>query len=291
MPVKYTFTIWLAMFVSTVAAQQFHKCTIYQYRLNDSSKKKVVCSQLFNSKGRVVDEVVEDYVQYLNVNGAGGTCIGIKEDGHYQYYYNDTALVLSVKSHSDHSRKDRLDTVKTYFYYDDNRRLEKKIMIPHQIIDSPRKFVCDDCEDPNQVILYSSDTTLYFYGRSGNLMREIHNSDGYNTQNNFSYDSINCLITDSFFIKHKFHFVISFAYGAFGYEKRHYFWEGSNPLVTKYSLDEKGRIIEEKSDNEMTKTFYYPDGRISRKLYFGRDYYRQDTDELILTTTHLFVYE
>src|SRR2546428_8067804 len=77
----------------SVSGQTHRKCRIFQYYGIDSLHKKLVCTQIFNEKGKVLKEVCNGY--YESRNSQGTDLIHVKDDGTRYYYYNDTLLVQS----------------------------------------------------------------------------------------------------------------------------------------------------------------------------------------------------
>ena len=268
---KYTFSALFILFSAIVFGQKYHKCKIYQYRGAYSANKQLVGTQLFNKKGKISHE---EYRQYLNYLDTSGDISGlIKSDGSCGYEYDDTVLQVSIGIDT---TAGFLDTLSTYFYYGDYRRLDRKICIKHfKYVDSSISFSA--AVDLRKSI--HMDTLNYLYDRLGNMIEEIPGVESAYLHVFHKYDNANRLVKDSVAGNNV---VSTYSYSHSGY-KVFVFKPGDlEPKVAVYTCDDNGRIVESQWANELIKRIYSKDGSLVRDMFYAKG-------ELI--TTHIFVYK
>lgn len=282
------------MLAWSVSAQKYHKCSIYEFR--DSAHHGLICTQIFNEQGKIIHEAASYYC-YYDVNG-GQTYI--KDDGVYDYYYEDTILIRSEYSDMHHRGLEHPRLTKTFFLYNNLKKVVKEIII-NRVYDSPADTSIS-LEDDSRYInpaRHYADTLDTLEGRyEYDVLGRLFRRDSFEY---YKYDKENRLILDS--ISGNPAWIKKYKYSTNGYVVYH--WHGRYPPDSKdeYILDEKSRVmsishfyyndfIKNDSYNAYTLfcrdvTEYYPDGRIAKHLYYTKDGY----GDLQLTTTHVFVYE
>lgn len=278
-------------------------CRVYQCPAGNDSARKLVLVRSFDVDGRIIQEQVHGYTQYLeNTN----TMYSHREDGKYEYYYyNDSLCYKVVHTELDDVSKRPVDSGKLFYYYDDAGRLVRETDVKHLKKREVGK-------KPGSI----RNATTYVYDAKGRV-KEKTGAAGIGSGEYYTYDDKGRLLTDSVHANGKgpgFFMVSRYEYTYDGY--REYAWacDRSFPIITVVRQDGKGRVTEQATwfhiddeakgsrssrgplawgkflhndmrqykQYERTQTQYDAMGRVtSTKYYFGGKH----------TTTHLFEYE
>ena len=281
---KYSLAILFVLFASYAFGQKYHTCEIYQYYGNDSNKKELVCTRVFNDKGKVVHQASKHYQNKdedtIEMKGENGDMIMkyitgnyvIEVNGVYDYYYEDTFLLLKFFMDS----SDYVDSEKTFYYYDENKLLCKTLL---KYATMKIKYFTATADD----------TTLFFRDASHNIIEETrnilpheHRAGGYIFQHKIKYNKQNKPITDSSYLaKGNISEALKYYYYKNSFKEVDVNMSGKNAMNTLYFTDGKGRIITKKWNDEAEKTTYFKDGRIKISRYYHKGN---------LATTHVFIY-
>jgi hypothetical protein len=277
-------------------------CKIYQYPAGEQSSKKLVATISYDPAGRVTKEVIRGYIRFLNnVN----TMYCHKEDGVYQYYYDDSILYKTVITINDDRTNKPIDSNKIFYYYDSvTNCLTSEVTVMHLNKRLPGK-------KPGSF----RKTVEFIYDSRGRLSKKCGTYNR-NTVEHLCYDEEGRIVTDSMVSidpTDGFSVMTKYEYSKGGYKEYTWMSERKYPSITEYKLDSLGRVIEQalwfhKDDEnggckstlhtdwkpflnndfkqykqyEKAVTNFDAAGRIAMTFYYF---------EGIHTTTHEFVYE
>lgn len=294
---KYVVAIWLV--VSSMAVRAQMVCRVYQ-QFEGMESKRCVLTRTYDEEGRPVQERVNGYAVCLDDPNTMYCC---KEDGLYDYHYDDTSLYKIVMTDFDDVTRRPIDSSKIFYHYDSTTGvLSDELAVKHLNIRRPG-------EKPGGY----RNTTRYVYNDEGAVMLK-QDACGKNTAEYLTYDEQGRVSSDSISYFHDgFCMVNRYEYTEDGYRKYSWTNERKYPEVTLYKTDAEGRILEksnlfhknEEKDGEQrvrsfrwgaymgkdlkdfrqfdkTTTRYDGQGRISEMHYYYQGRH---------TTTHRFEYE
>lgn len=297
---RYFLTLLFAVQSFVIHAQSV--CKIYQSAAGDTVKKRLVYTGNMNEFGRIEKEVVRGYTLYLNNTSTMYSC---REDGRYEYYYDDTVLYKMVFTELDDLTHTGVDSNKVFYYYQDSNTLIKEVRVKHL-----KKRM------PGQKPGSFRNTITCNYDTSGNLICK-NGAYGDFTREFLSYDELGRLITDSVRTvtgKEDFCMVSKYEYTYDGYREYSWMCDRKYPVITVFRLDEQKRIVEQAAwyhmldDKGGTRKSQVPTGW---NKYFNNDLSKYKQKERTVTrydekgrkaetkfyyfgkhtTTHTFVYE
>jgi hypothetical protein len=298
---KYLYCLVFSLLPGFCPAQLV--CKVYQHPAGLPAEKELVLTRVCDEKNRPLREEVRGYNLFLNNTN---TMYCHREDGIYEYYYDDTIHYKTVFTVLDDISRKPIDSGKIFYYYDDSTgRLVKDVDVKHLCKRIPGK-------KPGSI----RNTVVYSYDSAGRLIMKSGTYTS-NCAEYMSYDSQNRLLTDSVrqtCAVEDFCLVTKYEYTDDGYREYAWMCDKKHPMITIYRLDNEKRIIEQATwfhindetsggkklsvpDNwgaylnndlkkyqqyEKTETTYDAAGRIAEtRYYFGGKH----------TTTHTFVYE
>lgn len=294
---KHVVVAWLMCLASVVNAQVV--CKVYQ-QFEGMESRRCVLTRTYDEVGRPLQERVNGYAVCLDDPNTMYCC---KEDGVYDYHYDDTLLYKLVMTEFDDVTKRPIDSSKIFYHYDTiSHILTDDLTVKHLNI-----------RRPGQKPGGYRNTIRYVYNEDGSVGTK-EDACGKNTGEFFSYDDEGRVVRDSTRYFHDgFCLVNRYVYTDDGYVKYSWTNERKYPEVTVYKTDAEGRITEkanwfhrnEERDGEQrvrsfrwsqylgkglkdfrqfdrTTTTYDDKGRITETKYYyeGRH-----------TTTHYFEYE
>lgn len=159
--VKICFTILTFALAFNAFGQKYHKCSIYQYQGNDSGNKELVCTQIFNERGKIVHDTFTNFGIYVD-----SVLEPFLLDGICDYYYEDTLL----KMKKNYRMTD--DSARFSFYiYNESGRLCKELSFYRGRF-SDTLFYTYDAWGNLQEINHRDFTRTYSYDRQGRLLKE-----------------------------------------------------------------------------------------------------------------------
>ncbi len=279
---KIIFYIPLLLASIFCKAQDFKKCTIYQFSGEDSTKKHIALVRIFNNQGQIVSETYSNYKTSIVESNIDGT---------YHYNYSDTLLTEQV--FIDYNK----DTSKTlYFYNKLNQRVREEYFICER---SLRKGVKKGFGQPGGCVVYKEDLdsnctwlktneVTFLYDEHGRLIRKDDKQD---FDRVWVYDdTLNRISQEKGYSSGRLAFVDSYQYfmGGYFYSTVNYDNNGK-PKLPEYSDYIFSPIY--------TSTFYLSSlGRITRQtittekgIEISEQSFIYDTHGNVLKTSHRYI--
>lgn len=261
---KSILTILLLLIASVVFARHYKQCHVYRYKGTDSLNKKLVLTQRFDKKARLIFEEYDGEVGFIGYIGFPNEIVPSKPDGKYYYWYDDTLLVKSIIAERDDcfDTDGNLKTINYHgdttiifstYFFENNGRLVKRVD-SNQLFKAKNPWKCMVFEDKNddstlsrareydytRVWSSTKDSVRYYYDDRGNKNIEINNSMTWV----WEYDSLNRIIKDNYY---------EYLYTPDGFIKLSYGeWNGEKQIfqqILKNVKDKKGRLVQEEWDN------------------------------------------
>jgi hypothetical protein len=283
-------------------AQDFNKCTIYQFSGVDSTVKHIALIQTFNQvTGQIVTET---YSNYKKSSDQGNT------DGTYYYYYTDSLLTKRFFIAADN------DTMKILYFYDVNKRCirEEYFNCERRLRKDVEKglgkqggcIVFEEDLEKNRTWIKTNEVT-YLYNKNGLLIKK---NDRQDYDRVWKYDNLKRIVQERAYSFDKLEFIQDYKYFNGGYKYSQIFYDRNgnpekpnysdiifNPIFTStFFFDYKGKIIKEEMSTEKgikisDETSYYDhNGRIVKTIHRYLDKHYKSTNE-VSETTHIFEYK
>lgn len=274
-------------------------CKVYQ-QFEGMESKRCVLTRKYDVAGKLIQEKVNGYAVCLTDPNTMYCC---KEDGQYDYLYDDTVLYKMVMTEFDDVTKRPFDSSKIFYHHDSvSGALSDELAVKHLNIRLPGM-------KPGGY----RNVTRYVYNEDGAVTRK-DDACGKNTGEFIKYDDEGRVVCDSIsYFADGFCLVSRYEYTDDGFRKYSWTNERKYPEVTVYKTDVEGRIIAKESwfhkneeiDGEhrtrifrwsaylgkglkdfkqfdKTTTTYDESGRISETKYYYEGHH---------TTTHRYEYE
>jgi hypothetical protein len=205
------------------------KCTVYQYPAGNDAEKKIVLKQFKGQEGHLLREEVRGFNNFLDNTS---TMYCHREDGIYEYHYDDAQHYKTVITKHDERTGKPIDSDKVFYYYDSlNGRLTRELTVRHLNRRPPGKKpggfrnACD--------IMYDN------YGRV--VRKRCEESDQF-----LSYDYSGRVLSDSIvFTDEKFNIVTRYIHESHFYKAIEWASDKQHPVVKCVTLDEAGKVISE----------------------------------------------
>jgi len=294
---KYVVCVVLVLWSFHVNGQMV--CKVYQQNEGMESKKCVL-TRTYDELGRPVKEKIRGYAVCLEDVYTMYCC---KEDGIYDYYYDDTMLYKIVITELDDVTRMPMDSGKVFYHYDSaSGILRDDLTVKHLKIRRPGV-------KPGGY----RNTVTYRYNKDGSVAVK-EGAAGLNTAEYYFYDSKGRLVCDSLsYFGDDFKMVTRYEYTYDGFRKFAWSNERKYPEITVCRTDMQGRVTdmatwfhkdEDKDGGRGVRTFNwsaYLGKDLSRFKQFDRTITKYNEQGRIAetqyyfagkrTTTHLFVYE
>lgn len=290
--------VFVAVVVCFICSEVYgqSRCTVYQYPAGNAAEKKIVLKQYKEKDGHLLREEVRGFNNFLD-NTSAMYCH--REDGIYEYHYDDTQHYKTVVTKHDERTGKPIDSDKVFYYYDSlSGRLNRELTVRHLNRRAPGKKpggfrnACD-----------------IVYDNNGRVVRKrCDESDEF-----FYYDPAGRVISDSIvFTDERFNIVTRCTYEQNAYRTIEWASDKRYPVVKCVTLGEAGKVISEAvcafsgnggavgrwnerrwdavmnagndrlKEEERTEYLYDAKGRLREThFYFGGRH----------TTTHEYVYE
>ncbi|MBL7693144.1 MAG: hypothetical protein JNM41_16240 [Flavipsychrobacter sp.] len=205
------------------------RCTVYQYPAGNASERKVVLRQYKDGQGHVLREEVSGYNNFLDNTS---TMYCHREDGVYEYYYDDAEHYKTVVTKYDERTGKPIDSDKVFYYYDNlNARLTRELTVRHLNKRAPGRKpggFRNGCD-----IIYDNNNRV--------VRKRCDESDEY-----LSYDPDGRLAIDSVVYSGEiFNIVTRFVYESNAYKAIEWASDKRCPVVKCVTLGEAGKVVSE----------------------------------------------
>lgn len=290
--------IIVLLFSITYGQNKVTKCTVYQFKGNDSLKKKVVLQQTFNSFGKIIYEKYWCYKDNL-MEG--------RVDFRYYYFYDDTLLTKQIYI-GDESYNFN-DTTKILYYYNNKKQLikeerfESKLHLRKDL--GPHPGCVYTKEDYEKFRTWNKTSEInYSYDNLGRKILYDATKWHFDNQNRYTwtYDSMGRLLKHCSFDKERLIWVEDYVYTPDGYKYSTVWYEDGEPQKRKYwmseeetlyytytyHLNKKGNVIKKEITTDKNKiwgseiTKYDKKNRVVKTVFIDA--------KGIPEITHIFVY-
>lgn len=224
---KFVFMVLLASLAFASKGQMV--CRVYQ-QFEGMESRRCVLTRKFDDAGRLIQEKVNGYAVCLTDPNTMYCC---KEDGLYDYLYDDTLLYKMVMTEYDDVTKRPFDSSKIFYHYDSlSGILSDELAVKHLNIRLPGM-------KPGGY----RNVVRYAYNEDGGIARK-DDACGKNTGEYIKYDDEGRVVSDSIsYFADGFCMVSRYEYTDDGYRKYSWTNERRYPEVTVYKTDNDGRII------------------------------------------------
>lgn len=219
------------------------RCTVYQYPAGNEGERKVVLRQYKDGQGRVLREEVRGYNNFLDNTS---TMYCHREDGVYEYYYDDAEHYKTVITKYDERTGKPIDSDKVFYYHDSlNGRLTRELTVRHLNKRAPGRKpggFRNGCD-----IIYDNNNRV--------ARKKCDESDEY-----LSYGPDRQLLSDSVvFTDDNYNIVTRYVYESNAYKAIEWASDRRYPVVRQVTLGDGGRIV-----SETLYVFATKDGRGGR---------------------------
>lgn len=222
------FVVVFVCFISREVDGQ-SRCTVYQYPAGNAAEKQIVLKQYKDKDGHLLREEVRGCNNFLN-NTSAMYCL--REDGVYEYFYDDAEHYKTVVTKYDERTGKPIDSDKVFYYYDSlNGRLTRELTVRHLNRRAPGRKPggfrngCDIVYDNNNRV----------------ARKKCDESDEY-----LSYGPDGQLLSDSVvFTDDNYNIVTRYVYESNTYKAIEWASDKRCPVVKRVTLDDAGKVISE----------------------------------------------
>ncbi len=223
----------VACFFALTVANGQKVCKVFQFGVEGEQSRKLVLTKEYSAENRLIKETAKGYQVFLDNSN---TMYSQKEDGLYEYYYDDTVLYKTVYTVLDDLTGAPIDSGKVFRYFDSNNRLIREVNVNHLNVRKqgvkPGLF---------------RNTINYYYDSLGRLISK-EGVYGNNTRSFLNYDEKGRLLSDSATngeAKGLFCIVTKYEYRYDGYREYAWMCDRKYPIITVFRYDNNNRVTEQ----------------------------------------------